>query len=377
MSSTIRPSDSLPFKISDPERISRRLEGIIFGVGQPLLDVVAKVTVEFLESFNLPDEEVHELGDSEMGLVSLLFEVFNVEYLTGGSSQNSLIMSQWLLAVPKATTFAGCIGKDSIGDILTKTLTEAGINIILRVQDARETGLCIVFDSSRGRRMALRIGAIRNSIRTAFDQPQHRALIHKARCFYAEAYTLTYAIDAALELARYAAASDRHFCLNLSATHASVRPAEGVAELLPYVDVIFAGAMDVQAYATMLGLSSEFDNSDACALGLSGWRKENGLKGRVVVVVRPTMDLVVVREGQLATFPSMSPGLGNVVDDIGFGDALAGAFMAVLVLGGSVDECLEAGVRAATFSLFERGCAPPKPIPSGARKLSRRESVTL
>lgn len=371
------PSATLPFKISDPERIRRRLEGVVFGVGQPLLDVVAKVTVEFLNSFNLPNEEVHELGDNEMGLVSLLFEVFPVEYLTGGSAQNCLIMSQWLLAVPKASTFAGCIGKDNIGDILTKTLTEAGINIILRVQDSHETGLCIVFESAHGRRIALRVGAIRNSIRTAFDQPQHRALFRKARCFYAEAYTLTYALEAALELGRYAAANDRYFCLNLSATHSSLRPAQGVAELLPYTDVIFAGETDAQAYAVMLGLSSAADGLDANVLGLSGWRKENGHKGRIVVVVRPARDTVVVREGQLATFPSTRPGPGNVVDDIGFGDAFAGAFMTILVLGGSVDECLEAGVRAATFSLFERGCAPPKPIGYGARKLSRRESLSV
>lgn len=41
----------------------------------------------------------------------------NVEYLAGGATQNSIRIAQWLMQVPKACAYIGCVGTLSVLDM--------------------------------------------------------------------------------------------------------------------------------------------------------------------------------------------------------------------------------------------------------------------
>lgn len=40
-----------------------------------------------------------------------MIEKYDVEYIAGGATQNSIRVAQWFLGLPHATSYTGCIGK--------------------------------------------------------------------------------------------------------------------------------------------------------------------------------------------------------------------------------------------------------------------------
>lgn len=377
----------LPLLSGRSELVRKDNAGLLFGLGQPVLDVVAQVTGEFLESCKLSDEYFNDLDKRALGMVGLVFELFDVEHIAGGSTQNCLVMSQWLLSVPHATTFIGCVGHDNVGEVLTKTLEDSGVKVVAREIGTQDTGLCIGIETDATRKLVLRIGAAGNSVKetlqTLTAAGGDRGPLDSARCFYVEALTLRYDVGAAIEIGRYAAANDRYFCLNLSATHA---PFGGsicdIESLLPYVDVLVSGEAALDASVSLESDASQ--RLELKALRLASWRKTNGARGRLVIVPRQTAKSIVVRDGVVLVYPAINQGLVTSVDSVGMIDAFCGGFLALLGLGGSLEECLDAGIKAAFYSLLVRGCTPPKHDASAitfdrrrARTTSLRNSISL
>lgn len=52
-----------------------------------------------------------------------------VEYIPGGAGQNSTRVCQWMLQVPHATSYMGCIGADEFGGVMTKIAGGEGVNV--------------------------------------------------------------------------------------------------------------------------------------------------------------------------------------------------------------------------------------------------------
>ncbi len=52
-----------------------------------------------------------------------------VEYIAGGATQNSIRIAQWMLQVPGATSYMGCVGKDEFADKMTETASKDGVQV--------------------------------------------------------------------------------------------------------------------------------------------------------------------------------------------------------------------------------------------------------
>lgn len=55
----------------------------------------------------------------------------SVEYIPGGAGQNTTRVCQWMLQVPKATSYMGCIGDDEFGRKMTEEANKEGVNVSL------------------------------------------------------------------------------------------------------------------------------------------------------------------------------------------------------------------------------------------------------
>lgn len=42
-----------------------------------------------------------------------MVDKFEVEYIAGGATQNSIRVAQWMLEDEKCTTYVGCVGNDA------------------------------------------------------------------------------------------------------------------------------------------------------------------------------------------------------------------------------------------------------------------------
>lgn len=53
----------------------------------------------------------------------------DVQYIAGGATQNTIRVAQWMLQVPGATAYMGCIGDDEFGRRMTATAHGDGVNV--------------------------------------------------------------------------------------------------------------------------------------------------------------------------------------------------------------------------------------------------------
>lgn len=63
-----------------------------------------------------------------------LSEKSDVEYIAGGATQNTIRVAQWMLQVPGAASYVGCIGKDEFGDKLKESVARDGVIVRLLTQ---------------------------------------------------------------------------------------------------------------------------------------------------------------------------------------------------------------------------------------------------
>ena len=96
------------------------LAGVLLGMGNPLLDISAVVTQEFLDKYGVELNNAVLAEDKHAPMYQDMVDNFPVEYIAGGATQNSIRVAQWMLQVPFATSYMGCIGKDKFGDELKK-----------------------------------------------------------------------------------------------------------------------------------------------------------------------------------------------------------------------------------------------------------------
>ena len=69
-------------------------------------------------------------------------EKYDVEYIAGGATQNSMRVAQWILGVSRAVTYMGCIGNDNFGQILEEKARAVGLNTAYQRNPTEKTGTC-------------------------------------------------------------------------------------------------------------------------------------------------------------------------------------------------------------------------------------------
>lgn len=52
-----------------------------------------------------------------------------MQYIAGGAGQNTTRVVQWMLQVPGATSYFGCIGNDDYGKRMIETAGKDGVNV--------------------------------------------------------------------------------------------------------------------------------------------------------------------------------------------------------------------------------------------------------
>ena len=80
-----------------------------------------------------------------------LVDNYEIEYIAGGATQNSMRVLQWMVQMPKVSSYFGCIGKDNYGDKLKEIAESAGVNVMYQVDESTPTGTCAALLSGKSR----------------------------------------------------------------------------------------------------------------------------------------------------------------------------------------------------------------------------------
>lgn len=153
-------------------------------MGNPLLDISAKVSEDFLSKYEMKANDAILAGEKHKNLYSELVENYNTDFTAGGSVQNALRVAQWLLEKPKVTTFFGCVGEDKYSKILEEAARKDGVNVQYQYTDKEPTGTCAVLITGNHRSLCANLAAANCFTIDHIRKPENKKLIEKAQYYY-------------------------------------------------------------------------------------------------------------------------------------------------------------------------------------------------
>uniref|UniRef100_A0A8C6DGX6 Adenosine kinase n=1 Tax=Moschus moschiferus TaxID=68415 RepID=A0A8C6DGX6_MOSMO len=289
-------------KVEAPPALS---ENILFGMGNPLLDITAVVDKDFLDKYSLKPNDQILAEEKHKELFDELVKKFKVEYHAGGSTQNSIKVAQWMIQQPhKAATFFGCIGIDKFGEILKKKAAEAHVDAHYYEQNEQPTGTCAACITGGNRSLVANLAAANCYKKEKhLDMEKNWMLVDKARVYYI-AEAATFAREQGFE-------------------------AEDIKEI----------ARKTQALP-----------------------KVNSKRQRIVIFTQGREDTILATESEVTAFAVLDQDQKEIVDTNGAGDAFVGGFLSQLVSDKPLTECIRAGHYAASVIIRRTGCTfPEKP----------------
>ena len=330
-------------------------------MGNPLLDISAVVPTEFLDKYDLKLNNAVLAEEKHAPMYDDMVKNFDVEYIAGGATQNSIRVAQWMLGAPKSAAYMGCIGKDAFADEMVKCCEAEGVHVNYMVDEATPTGTCGVLVNGGERSLCAALNAANNYKIAHLERPENWKLVEDAKFYYSAGFFLTVSPDSMLKVAKHAAESGKTYTMNLSAPFLMEVPPfkSAMMECMPYVDVLFGNESEAATFAKSEGWDTTDVKEIACKA--STLPKAEGAKpGRLVVFTQGMDPTIVAKDGAvLGEFPVIPLAPEKLVDTNGAGDAFVGGFLSQYVKGAELEKCVRAGNYGANAIIQQSGCKFP------------------
>ncbi|XP_063814719.1 adenosine kinase isoform X1 [Pseudophryne corroboree] len=349
-------------------------ENLLFGMGNPLLDICAVVDKDFLDKYGLKANDQILAEDKHKELFEELVKKFKVDYHAGGSTQNSVKVAQWMIQKPyKVATFFGCIGTDKFGEILKKKAEEAHVDAHYYEQSEQPTGTCaacitgdnrnnkttLTLDTHFSRSLVANLAAANCYDKTKhLDLKENWQLVEKAKVYYIAGFFLTVSPESILKVATQSSEHNKIFCMNLSAPFISQFYKDPLMKAMPYVDILFGNETEAAAFAREQGFETE--DIKEIAKKTQALPKVNSKKPRVVVFTQGHEETIMATAEEVVSFPVIEIDQSKIVDTNGAGDAFVGGFLSQLVSEQPMEECIRAGHYSANVVIRRSGCTLPE-----------------
>lgn len=338
------------------------MDGVLLGMENPLLDISAEVDNTFLQKYGLKANDAILAEEKHLPIYDELVKNYKVDYIAGGSTQNTMRVAQWMLQVPRSFVFMGCVGNDANGNQLRSVAEAAGVDVRYRVDPETPTGVCGVLLTGKDRSMVTNLAAANKYTEEHLLQPENWAVVEKAKFFYSTGYFVTVSPASIMRVAKHAAENNKIYAFNLAAPFVSQFFTEPLMASSPYWDILFGNDDEAQTFAKVNNFGTEDLNE--IALKIAALPKVNIQRARLVLITRGSLPTVVAENGQLKEYPVLPIDSSEIVDTNGAGDAFVGGFLSALVRGKTTAECIRAGQYAARVILQQPGCTIPSHSPN-------------
>jgi adenosine kinase len=296
-----------------------------------------------------------------------LISKYQVTYVAGGATQNSIRGAQWLLP-PNSTAYIGCVGTDHFAQKLEEAAKGDGVHVQYMKTDELATGTCAVLITEKGTKRSLvaNLSAAEKYKVEHIQQPENWMLVESAKCFYIAGFFLTVSPPTIMMVARHAAATNKTFCMNLSAPFLCQFFKEPMDAAMGYCDYLFGNESEAAAYAEAHGWPER--DIKEIAKRIVMLPKVNTKRPRTIVFTQGEDDVIVasVNPATGEVFAEDHPIIfipgDQIVDTNGVGDAFVAGYLSQLVQGKDVNTCIKAGVWTAHVVIKESGPVYPKDV---------------
>ncbi|XP_055705425.1 uncharacterized protein LOC129803105 isoform X2 [Phlebotomus papatasi] len=329
-------------------------DGLLLGLGNPLLDISAVVDETFLKKYELQPDNAILADEKHKPMYSELIENYNAEFIAGGSVQNTLRVAEWILQRGNVAVFFGCVGQDKYAKILEDCAHAAGLNVQFQYTKDAPTGTCGVLITGHHRSLCANLAAANNFTIDHLEKPENQVHLQNAEFFYVSGFFLTVSPPSILAVARHALEFNKMFMFNLSAPFLSQFFKEPLMQVLPYVDILFGNETEAETFAREQNLGT--CDVREIAKQMAAIPKVNTKRSRIVVITQGARPVLVVEDGVVHEFPVRKLDMAEVVDTNGAGDAFVGGFISQLVQKKPLEVCVNCGIWAAQKIIRNSGC---------------------
>lgn len=167
-------------------------EGIILGVGVPMLDVLVDVSSEFLHNRGLLLNNAIPAGIEHEIIFQEITAMDNARYIPGGATLNAVRGAQWMLGEKNICSFIGSIGNDDSGKKMLENCNSCGVvsRLVIHEGETENTGICGVLVNNSERSLLARLGAGKNLKLADLLASEASIMIEKAQYIYCAGYLL-------------------------------------------------------------------------------------------------------------------------------------------------------------------------------------------
>lgn len=293
--------------------------GKVYGIGNPLIDVLVNVSFEDLEKLGLHKGTMNLISkEKRLELTDFIKEKSNPVFSCGGSCPNTMIT---LAAMGVDTTLAGKVGNDEYGNIYRENLGKVNVNDNL-VTSENPTGSSIILISpDSDRTMNTFLGANRDYCESDVieDNVRQADIFHFTGYMWDTANQMN-AVRKALYIAK---ANNVRISFDIADQFAVARYRDSFLDLIKNnCDIVFANKEE----ARML-----FDNYDPLLCC-----KAMGKLCETAIVKNGKRGSFISYRGKIFEIPVQGP--STPVDTTGAGDTFAAGYLYGMSKGLSVED---------------------------------------
>lgn len=315
------------------------------GMGNPLLDISANVGQDVLDKYEVKLDSAILAEDKHQPLYQELIKNYDVQYIAGGATQNSMRVAQWMMKDQKGqTAFMGCVGDDAYGQQLEECASADGVLVHYQKDTATPTGTCAALILGGERALVANLAAANNFKPTHLETEKAKEIVDAAEFYYCAGFFLTVSVESLVQVAEQAAAKNKVFCLNLSAPFIVDFFDKQLATALEYADFLFGNESEAAAFAKKNNLGEDLKE---VALKVAAMPKKNSARPRTVIFTQGSKSTLVACDGKVTEYMVEPLAADKLVDTNGAGDAFVGGFLSQLVQGKDMEACVKAGHWAA------------------------------
>lgn len=310
----------------------------VVGVGNAIVDVVARIGDDFLAQHGLVKGAMRLIDEAE---AQALYEAMApAQETSGGSAANTMAGVASLGGKP---AYIGRVRRDQLGEIFCHDLRAIGVQLAVPATHVGPpTARCLILVTPDAERtLNTYLGACVDLSSEDIDE----ALVRRAKITYLEGYLWDRprAKEAFLRAAQVARAAGRQVALSLSDSFCVDRHRESFLELVSHhVDILFGNETEIKS----LYQTDSFDTAAQRARSQT----------KLAVLTRGARGSVLISASEQVEVPAEP--LSHVIDTTGAGDLYAAGVLFGMTHGHSLGESGRRGAIAAAEVIGHYGARP-------------------
>ncbi len=308
----------------------------IIGIGNSLVDILAKTDDSTLKKMNLPKGSMQLIDTERLITIRQFMDTMVHTRASGGSASNTI---KALARMGAETAFVGKVANDETGDFFCSEMAAAGVDMKAMRKSEGTSGTASTLVSPDGQRTFATFLGISAEL-SADDITDN--MLDDCQMLYVEGYLVQNhdLMERILSLAKV-----KHIttCLDLASYNIVENDREFFKMILDkYIDIVFANEEEAAAFTGNKPEDAVRKLSELCSIAVVKMGKDGACS---------------CQDGKFHRAPTNA--CANVVDTTGAGDYFAAGFLYGHIHGWSAEQCLETGNMTASAIIQVMGATLP------------------